>query len=109
MGHISKRMVRAVTTGETERVAKRHAEKKSKKVEGISDAAIRRLTLRSHSAMQLSGQVYDQIRKLVEPQISETLRSAILLAASDKRSTITTSDVELALRGQGRTVYGLKH
>jgi len=92
------------------RVAKRHAaEKKKKRVEGISDAAIRRLTLRSHSAMQLSSRVYDQIRKLVEPQISETLRSAILLASSDKRSTVTTNDIERAMHSQGRTVYGLKH
>lgn len=96
--------------GSGERVAKRHGKdmKKKGKVEGISDAAIRRLALRSQSVLQISGKAYDQIRKLVEPQISETLREAILLASSDKRATINTSDIELALRGQGRTVYGLR-
>lgn len=94
-----------------ERVAKRHGKdmKKKTKVEGISDAAIRRLALRSQSVLQISGKAYDQIRKLVEPHISETLREAILLASSDQRATVKTSDIELALRGQGRTVYGLRH
>lgn len=108
-------MVHETTGDSSERVAKRHGGgvrgkkiSKKNKVEGISDAAIRRLALRSHSALQFSSKVYDEIRKLVEPQISETLRQSILVASSDRRATICTQDIELAMRGQNRTVYGLR-
>ena len=82
--------------------------KRKGQVMGISDPALRRLILRSRSALQMRADVFDAMRELVKPHLEETIREAILFAASDKRHTVTTQDVENALKRQDRTTYGLK-
>jgi histone H4 len=73
--------------------------------EGISKASIRRLA-RKGGVKRISGLVYAETRCVLKEFLASVLHDAIRYTESAKRSTVTAMDVVMALKRQGRTLYG---
>lgn len=73
--------------------------------EGISKPSIRRLA-RKGGVKRISGLVYAETRCVLKEFLASVLHDAIRYTESAKRSTVTAMDVVMALKRQGRTLYG---
>ena len=73
--------------------------------EGITKASIRRLA-RKGGVKRISGLVYAETRSVLKEFLASVLHDAIRYTESAKRSTVTAMDVVMALKRQGKTLYG---
>ena len=73
--------------------------------EGILVSSIRKLARRG-GVKRISGLVYEVTRDILKKFVNYVLRYTVLYTESAKRSTVTAMDVVMALKKQGRFLYG---
>jgi histone H4 len=71
----------------------------------ITKPSIRRLARRG-GVRRISAGIYPQARNYLKAFLDETVRHAVTYTDHAHRKTITSVDVVLALKRQGRVLYG---
>ncbi|KAE8901256.1 hypothetical protein PF002_g22294 [Phytophthora fragariae] len=84
---------------------KRHRKIIRDGVQGITNAAVRRLARRA-GVMRISGLVYFETRAVLRVFLTNLVRDAVTYTEHGNRKTVTRMDVLFALKHQGRTLYG---
>lgn len=74
-------------------------------IQGITKPAIRRLARRG-GVKRINNLVYDETRAALKGFLDRVLKDAVVYTAHANRKTVTTMDVVLALKNQGKTLYG---
>jgi len=74
-------------------------------IQGITKPAIRRLARRG-GVKRINNMVYDETRGALKGFLERVLKDAVVYTAHANRKTVTTMDVVLALKNQGKTLYG---
>ena len=86
--------------------AKRHRlQAKPRAVAGVTDPAVRRLA-RKGGVKRIGGGVYGEVRACLEAFLGGVLRDTVAYTEHAGRFTVTVPDVLLALKRQGKTLYG---
>ena len=85
--------------------AKRHPLVLRDNLQGVSQAAIRRLARRG-GVKRLSTLIYDEARGILKVFLENVIKDACVYAEYAKRKTIMALDVVHALKRQGRTLLG---
>ncbi|KAK8789828.1 hypothetical protein WA158_007289 [Blastocystis sp. Blastoise] len=85
--------------------AKRHRKVMRDTILGITKPAIRRLARRG-GVKRISGLIYEETRTVIKVFLESIIRDAVTYTEHAKRRTVTASDIVLALKRQGRTLYG---
>lgn len=85
--------------------AKRHKKVFRENISGITVPAIRRLARRG-GVKRISKGIYDETRKVLKLFLDSVIRDAVTYTEHARRKTVTSQDVVLALKRQGRTLYG---
>lgn len=87
---------------------RRHANKKLYRdsIRGIGKQAIRRLARRG-GVKRISEMSYDETRGALHQFVTTMVRDASTYAAHGRRKTITAMDVLMALKRNGRPLYGI--
>ena len=87
--------------------AKRYEHKRALRetIMGITKPAIRRLARRG-GVKRISSHIYEEARNVLRSFLENMVRDAIVYTEHAKRKTVTALDVVLALKRQGRTLYG---
>ena len=84
---------------------KRHRKVLRDNIQGITKPAIRRLARRG-GVKRISGLMYEETRSVLKTFLEALLRDVILYTHHANRMTVTSMDVVMALKRQGRTLYG---
>ncbi|KAE9182072.1 hypothetical protein PF004_g24352 [Phytophthora fragariae] len=84
---------------------KRHRKIIRDGIQGITNAAVRRLARRA-GVMRISGLVYYETRTVLRVFLTNLVRDAVTYTEHGNRKTVTHIDVLYALKHQGRTLYG---
>ena len=102
--------------------AKRHRKVLRDNIQGITKPAIRRLARRG-GVKRISGLIYEETRGVLKASlvvlvpcnliqtalqmfVKKVILDAMIYTVHAKRKTVTPMDVVLALKRQGRTLYG---
>ena len=85
--------------------ARRHQKVLRDNIQGITKPALRRLCRRG-GVKRISGLVYPESRGILKVFLENVIRDAIVYTEHARRKTVSAQDVVLALRRQGRTMYG---
>jgi histone H4 len=85
--------------------AKRHKKVFRENISGITVPAIRRLARRG-GVKRISKGIYEETRKVLKLFLDSVIRDAVTYTEHARRKTVTAQDVVLALKRQGRTLYG---
>lgn len=83
----------------------RHRKVLRDNIQGITKPAIRRLARRG-GVKRISGLIYEETRGVVKKFLEDLVRDAIMYTEHARRKTVTTMDIVMALKRQGRTLYG---
>jgi len=75
-------------------------------LQGITSAAIRKIARRG-GVKRISGLVYDVTRNVLKEFLYKLIKDTVHYAECAKRNTVTSMDVLMALKRQGRYLYGL--
>ncbi|KAG5179799.1 hypothetical protein JKP88DRAFT_158253, partial [Tribonema minus] len=84
---------------------KRHGKKLRDNIQGITKPAIRRLCRRG-GVKRISGLIYEEARGVLKVFLENVVCDAVTYTEHAKRKTVTSLDVVLALKRQGRPIYG---
>ena len=87
------------------KVSKRAKKVLSGSVAGISAGAVRRMCRRA-GVKRVSAQLLPEVRAILRHFVEDTVRSACALAEHARRSVLSCSDIAMALKSRGRTIYG---
>ena len=90
-------------TGRGKGGAMRHRKQLRDNIQGISNAAIRRLARRG-GVKRISGSIYKDTRGVLKFFFENVIRDAVTYTDHAKRKTVTAMDVVYALKRQGRTI-----
>mmetsp|Transcript_5188 Transcript_5188/g.18146 ORF Transcript_5188/g.18146 Transcript_5188/m.18146 type:complete len:114 (-) Transcript_5188:544-885(-) len=74
-------------------------------IQGITKPAIRRLARRG-GVKRISGLVYEETRGVLKTFLETVIKDAVVYTEHSHRCTVTAMDVILALKRQGRILYG---
>ena len=85
---------------------KRHRKVLRDNIQGITKPAIRRLARRG-GVKRISGLMYEETRGVLKVFLENVCRDAVLYTEHSRRKTCTASDIVLALKRQGRILYGV--
>ena len=85
--------------------AKRHRKVLRDNIQGVTKPAIRRLARRG-GVKRISDLMYEETRDYIKQFLMQVLHDATVFSEHARRKTVTTSDVVVALKNQGRTLYG---
>ncbi|UYV60176.1 hypothetical protein LAZ67_1000221 [Cordylochernes scorpioides] len=85
--------------------AKRHRKVLRDNILGITKPAIRRLARRG-GVKRISGLIYETVRETLTIFLQKVIRDCVTYTEHARRKTVIASDVLLALRRNGRTLYG---
>ena len=72
---------------------------------GVTNPELRRLGLRGN-VRSIRGDAFDEIRALIYAYLHRVISDSMTFMAYQNRQTINPSDVFLAVRNNGRTLYG---
>ena len=75
------------------------------RIEGITKPSIRRLARRG-GVKRISGLVYEETRNVLKVFLEKVIREAVIYTGYARRKTVTSMDIILALKRQGKTLYG---
>ena len=84
---------------------RRHRKVHRDNLQGITKSAIRRLARRG-GVKRISELCYEEIRGVIKVYLEIIIRDAVTYAEHARRKTIHVYDIILALKRQGRTLYG---
>jgi len=73
--------------------------------QGISASAIRKLARRG-GVKRMSKMVYSEVRNALKDFLHKVLKDTVLYTESAQKSTVTAMDVAMALKKQGKRIYG---
>jgi histone H4 len=79
--------------------------KLSDNIRGVTKPAIRRLARRG-GVKRISGLVYDETRGVLKAFLGNVIQDAVSFTEYARRKTVTAMDVVMALKRQGKTLYG---
>lgn len=85
--------------------AKRHRKVLRDTIQGVTKPAIRRLARRG-GVKRISGLVYEETRGVLKTFLENMIRDAVAYTEHAHRKTVTALDVIMALKRNGRTLYG---
>ena len=86
--------------------AKRQKTKSSRPlIQGITKGDIRRLARRG-GVKRISATCYDYTRDILHGFLKKVVKDALVYTASGKRRTCTGMDVVMAMKRNGRSLYG---
>ena len=85
--------------------AKRHRKSTKTALQGITQAAIRKIARRG-GAKRISGLVYEVTRDVLKEFLYKLIQDTVHYTECAKRKTVTSMDVMMALKRQGRYLYG---
>ncbi len=74
-------------------------------IQGITKSAIRRLCRRG-GVKRISGLIYEETRGVLKIFLENTIRDSVTYTEHARRKTVTALDVVMALKRQGKTIYG---
>jgi histone H4 len=83
----------------------RHRKVLRDNIQGVTKPAIRRLCRRG-GVKRISGLIYEETRGVLKVFLENVVRDATTYTEHSRRKTVSTLDVVLALKKQGRTLYG---
>jgi len=83
----------------------RHKKVLRDNIQGITKPALRRLARRA-GIKRISNLMYDSSRDELKKFLDDVLRDAVAYTEHSRRKTVTSGDVVLALKRNGRTLYG---
>ena len=83
----------------------KHKKKLADNINGVTKPAIRRLARRG-GVRRISGMMYEETRTNLKRFLTDIVQDAITYADHSKRRTITPTDVVLACKRKGKTLYG---
>lgn len=86
--------------------AKRHRKVLRENIQGVTKPAIRRLARRG-GVKRISEKCYDEIRAVLKAWLGDVIRDAVTYTEHARRKTVTGMDVVLALKRNGRAIYGM--
>ena len=84
---------------------KRHRKSTKPALQGITPAAIRKIARRG-GVKRISGLVYEVTRNVLKEFLYKLLKDTVHYTECAKRKTVTSMDVLMALKRQGRYLYG---
>jgi len=87
------------------KMGKRHRKVLKNNIDGITKPAIRRLARRG-GVKRLSGLIYNETRSVLKIFLESVIRDAVTYTEHAHRKTVSSSDVVIALKRQGRSLYG---
>ena len=85
--------------------AKSHRKNRKTPLQGITAAAIRKIARRG-GCKRMSGLVYDVARNVLKEFLCKLIKDTVHYTECAKRNTVTSMDVLMALKRQGRYLYG---
>lgn len=85
--------------------AKRHRKVLRDTIQGVTKPAIRRLARRG-GVKRISGLVYEETRGVLKTFLENIIRDTVAYTEHAHRKTVTAMDVIMALKRNGRTLYG---
>lgn len=85
--------------------AMRHRMIKKNNIYGVTKPAIRRLARRG-GVKRLSSTVYEDTRAVLKMFLEGVIKDAVEYTAHRRQKTVTAMDVVMALKRQGKTLYG---
>ena len=85
--------------------AKRHRKVLRDNIQGITKPAIRRLARRG-GIKRISGLIYEETRGVLKVLLENVIRDAVTYTEHARRKTVTAMDIVMALKRQGRILYG---
>jgi len=85
--------------------AKRHRKNTKTALQGITSAAIRKIARRG-GIKRISGLVYEVTRDVLKEFLYKLIKDTVHYTECAKRTTVSSNDVIMALKRQGRCLYG---
>jgi len=85
--------------------AKRHAKKMRDNIQGITAPALRRLARRG-GVKRMDGKIYEESRGVLKIFLQDVIRDAVQYTEHAQRKTVLVTDVVMALKRNGKTLYG---
>ena len=85
--------------------AKSHRKSKNTALQGINQASIRKIA-RKGGVKRISGLVYEVTRDVLKDFLYKLIQDTVHYTECAKRKTVTSMDVMMALKRQGRYLYG---
>lgn len=89
----------------TGKAGKRHRVVLRDNIKGITKPAIRRLARRG-GVKRISGLMYEETRGVLKFFLENVIRKSVTYMEHARRKTVTVMDVALALKNEGRPIYG---
>lgn len=74
-------------------------------IQGITKPAIRRLARRG-GVKRISGSIYEETRGVLRVFLESVIKDTVTYTEYARRKTVTAMDVVMALKKQGRMIYG---
>ena len=90
----------------TGKAGKRHRVVLRDNIKGITKPAIRRLARRG-GVKRISGLMYEETRGVLKFFLENVIRKSVTYMEHARRKTVTVMDVALALKKEGRPIYGV--
>lgn len=88
--------------------AKRHRKVLRDTIQGVTKPAIRRLARRG-GVKRISGLVYEETRGVLKTFLENIIRDTVAYTEHAHRKTVTAMDVVMALKRNGRPLYGFNN
>ena len=85
--------------------AKRYRKVLRDNISGITKPAIRRLARRG-GVKRISGLIYEETRGVLKVYLEKVIHDAVTYTEHARRKTVSALDIVMALKRQGRTLYG---
>lgn len=85
-------------------MGKRHRPKKTA-IEGIGNAAIRKLARRG-GVKRIGESMYKETRDVLREFLERVLRDTVTYTEHARRKTVTALDIVMALKRNGRSLFG---
>lgn len=85
--------------------SKRHRKVIRDSIQGVTNPSIRRLARRG-GVKRISRLMYEETRGVLQESLKKVIQNAVTYMIHARRKTVTANDVVLALKREGRTIYG---
>ncbi len=85
--------------------AKRHRKVLRDNIQGVTKPAIRRLARRG-GVKRISNLIYEETRGVLKAFLMNVIRDAVTYTEHARRKTVTSGDIVMSLKRNGRTLYG---
>ncbi|CAB4395647.1 histone-fold-containing protein [Rhizophagus irregularis] len=88
--------------------AMRHRKLLRENIKAITRPAIRRMARRG-GVKRISGEIYEIARTCIKDFVTDVLKDCVSYVEYERKKTVGVMEMLLALKRQGRTIYGFDH